>query len=83
LYSPNIRMVKSVIRWARHVARIGSWRGAYRGLVGKSEGNRALEVLGLGGRILLKWILTVGLGRGLYLAHDGDKWRAVLRFRVE
>jgi hypothetical protein len=26
------------IRWAEHVARMGEWRGAYRGLVGKREG---------------------------------------------
>jgi hypothetical protein len=42
--SPNIiRMIKSEgIRWARHVARIGATRNAYRILVGKPEGKRPL-----------------------------------------
>jgi len=42
--SPNIfRAIKSrIIRWARHVARVGQRRGVYRILVGKSEGKRPL-----------------------------------------
>jgi hypothetical protein len=36
-------MIKSRrMRWARHVARIGEERGAYRSLVGKREGKRPL-----------------------------------------
>jgi hypothetical protein len=31
--------------------------GAYRALVGKSEGRRPLEDLGVDGWIILKWIL--------------------------
>jgi hypothetical protein len=31
-------------------------RGAYRVLVGKLEGRDHLEVLGMGGRITLKWV---------------------------
>jgi hypothetical protein len=44
-YSPNIiRVIKSRrLRWAGHVARMGERRGAYRSLVGKSEGRRPLE----------------------------------------
>jgi hypothetical protein len=40
LYSaPNIvRVMKSRMRWAGHVARMGERRGAYRVLVGKPEG---------------------------------------------
>jgi len=40
LYSlPNIvRVVKSRMRWAGHVARMGEGRGVHRVLVGKSEG---------------------------------------------
>jgi hypothetical protein len=38
-----IRMIKSSrIRWARHVARMGAKRNAYRILVGKPEGKRPL-----------------------------------------
>ena len=41
--SPNIvRVVKSRMRWARHLARMGKRRGAYRVLVGKPEGKRVL-----------------------------------------
>jgi len=37
------------MRWPWHLARMGEWRGVYRVLVGKSEGNRPL------GRIRLRW----------------------------
>jgi hypothetical protein len=42
--SPNtIRVVKSrIMRWARHVARTGQRRGAYRILVGRPEGRKPL-----------------------------------------
>jgi hypothetical protein len=42
--SPNIiRVIKTRrLRWARHVARMGARRGAYRVLVGKPEGRRPL-----------------------------------------
>jgi hypothetical protein len=42
--SPNIiKMIKSRrIKWARHVARMGEKRNAYRILVGKPEGKRLL-----------------------------------------
>ena len=44
LYSlPNIvRVVKSRIRWAGHVARMGEGRGVHRVLVGNPEGKRPL-----------------------------------------
>jgi len=55
--SQNIRVVKEIIiRWAGHVARMGNTRGACRFLLGIHEGKRYLEDLGVGGRILLKWI---------------------------
>jgi hypothetical protein len=42
--SPNIfRAIKSRrLRWAGHIARMGEKRGAYRDLVGKTEGRRPL-----------------------------------------
>jgi hypothetical protein len=45
LYSSSniIRVMKSrIMRWAGHVARMGDRRGAYRVLVGRSEGRRLL-----------------------------------------
>jgi hypothetical protein len=43
--SPDIiRQIKSrIMRWARHVARMGEGRNVYRVLVGKPEGKRPLE----------------------------------------
>ena len=39
--SPNtVRVIKSRMRWAKHVARMGEKRGVHRVLVGKSEGKR-------------------------------------------
>ena len=53
--TPNIiRIIKSRrIRWAEHVACMGEMRGAYRILMGKSEGNRSL------GRPRHKWEYNV------------------------
>jgi hypothetical protein len=54
------------LRWAGHVAHIGERRGAYRALVGKSEGRRQL------GRPRRRWednikidLQEVGWGRRL------------------
>jgi len=38
--SPNIRVIKSRIRKAKHVARMGDNSYVYRALAGKSEGKR-------------------------------------------
>jgi hypothetical protein len=40
--TPNIVWVieSRRMRWARHVTRMGKWKGMYRVLLGRSEGNR-------------------------------------------
>jgi hypothetical protein len=57
--SPSIiRVIKARrMRWARHVARMGEVRGAYSILVGRPEGRRHWEDLGVDGRTTLRWIL--------------------------
>jgi hypothetical protein len=70
--SPTIvRVIKSRIRWAWYVARMGEGRGMYRVLVGKPEGKRPLgrprfrwddnikadlEEVGCGGWAGLSWL---------------------------
>ena len=77
--SPNIvRVIKSRMGWAGHLACIGERRGVYRVLVGKPEGNRPLgkprrrwednirtdlQEMGCGG---LDWIKR---------AQNRDRWR--------
>jgi hypothetical protein len=64
-YSPYIiRMIKSRrMRWVGHVVHMGEMRNAYKILVGKPDGRDHSEDLGIGGRIIIKWILEKsGLG---------------------
>jgi hypothetical protein len=84
LYSfPDIiRQVKSRrMRWAGHVARMGEERKVYKVLVGKPKGRRPLERprrrLEDGVRMHLR---EIGLGGvdWIRLAHDRDRWRAVV-----
>jgi hypothetical protein len=83
LYSlPNIvRVVKSRMRWAGHVACIGEERGVHRVLVGKPEGKRPL------GRSRHRWEDNIkrdlqevvgGCGDWIERAQDRDRWRALV-----
>jgi hypothetical protein len=57
--SPDtIRVIKSRgMRWMGHVTHMGVMRNAYKILVGKPEGKRHSEDLGIDGKIVLEWIL--------------------------
>ena len=77
----TIRVIKSRrVRWAGHVARMGSRRGAYRVLVGKSEGRIPLE------RSRRRWENNIKtdlreVGRDtewIDLPQDRDTWRSVV-----
>jgi hypothetical protein len=53
-------MIKSKrLRWARHAACMGDWRGAYRFLEGKPDRRRPLGNTGTDERIILKWIFEM------------------------
>jgi hypothetical protein len=84
LYSSPIivRMVKSRrMRWARHVARMGAERNAYRILVGKPDGKRPL------GRPRRRWLDNIKMDLReigwdgmdwIDLSQDRDQWRALM-----
>jgi len=91
LYSPphTVRVIKSRMRWAEHVAYMGERRDVYRVLVGKPELKRPL------GRPSCRWednikldLQEVGCGGRdwIKLTQDSDRWRAlvnvVMNFRV-
>ena len=54
-YSPNIvRLMKSRMRWAGHLTRMGERRGVYRVLVGKPGGKNHLDDPGVDGGLILR-----------------------------
>jgi len=73
--------ISTVIRWARHIARMWEGRGVYRFCCEKPEGNRLL------GRPRHRWennikmyLQEVGCDGvdWIDLAQDRDRWRALL-----
>jgi hypothetical protein len=80
--SPSIiLMIKLMMKWARHVVRIGKKKNLYRILMGKPEGNRALV------RPRRRWVDNIKMDlRGFVLGgidwidlvQDQDQWRALV-----
>lgn len=62
-YSPDIiTVIKSGMRWARHVARMGGeMKNAYKNMIGNPEGKRPL------GRIRCRWRIILKCGREIEL----------------
>ena len=52
-----VRVIKSRMRWAGRVARIGESRGVHRLWVGNLRERDHLEDPGVDGRLILRWIL--------------------------
>ena len=76
-----MRVIKSRMRRAGHVVRMGEERGVYRVLVGKLEGKSPL------GRLRRRWVDNIRtdlqeMGCGymdwIGLAQDRDRWRTLV-----
>jgi hypothetical protein len=61
-------------------SKYGEWRYAYRLLVGKPARRENVKDVGVGGRIMLKWIIRKldGAMDRIYLAEERERWRVVV-----
>jgi hypothetical protein len=68
------------MRWARHVAHTGEWRGVEGFWWGNLRERDHVEDPGIDGRIIFKWIFRKWVvGYGLYQAGSGSgRWQAVV-----
>ena len=66
------------MRWARHVARMGDRRSAFRDLMGRPERKSHVVDLDVDGRKMLKFIFKKlgGVMDWIELAQDRDRWTA-------
>jgi hypothetical protein len=76
-------MIKSrrIIR-AEHLARIGAVRNSYVIYIGKPKERYCFGAVGIGGRILLKWILMKYCIGWIQLDHDRVQWQAPLNMAM-
>jgi hypothetical protein len=79
---PNIfRIIKSnIMRWARQASFIWDTRNAYKFWLETLMGRNHFDMLVVGKKLLLKWMLNI---KGeevnlIHLAQDGDQWRIFL-----
>jgi hypothetical protein len=66
--NPVVGVIKSRMRWVRHVARMGEGRGVYRFLMGQPKEKRPLGIPRRRWGIILRWIFRkwdVGVWTGL------------------
>lgn len=77
---------RSII-WTEHLAHIGAVRNSYVIYVGKPNGGYCFGAVGIGGRILLKFILMKYGVSWIQLDHDTVQWQAhlnmVMNHRVQ
>jgi hypothetical protein len=69
------------MKWVGHVACLGDRRGLHVGLWwGNLREGDPLENLGIGGRIMLKWIFKMWDGglNWIHMAQNRDRWLAVM-----
>ena len=70
-------IIKSRMRWAGHVARMGKRKGVYRVLVGRPKGKRQVRSSCQHIKMNLPVVGWVGMD-WIDLSRDRDKWRAIV-----